>query len=142
MKQRPNMSQINKTRSTNIPIYNSVEISTVLDKLHQCAWDGIELVLSMEQALVDLYSCAEHQTYPGNIPLESNLFKLASIPNILQGMFYMFPLFHEGKLFIRYLETGSYSGFLDHILPLLKEQFSVPEVNILPWEIYTEKTFP
>ena len=93
----------------------------------------------MEQALVDLYSCAEHQTYPGNIPLESNLFKLASIPNLLQGMFYMFPLFHEGKLFIRNLETGSYSGFLDHILPLLKQQFSVPEVNILPWEIYTRK---
>ena len=93
----------------------------------------------MEQALVDLYSCAEHQTYPGNIPLEFNLFKLASIPNLLQGMFYMFPLFHEGKLFIRYLETGSYSGFLDHILPLLKQQFSVPEVNILPWEIYTRK---
>ena len=93
----------------------------------------------MEQALVDLYSCAEHKTYPGNIPLEYNLFKLASIPDLLQGMFYMFPLFHEGKLFIRYLETGSYSGFLDHILPLLKQQFSVPEVNILPWEIYTRK---
>ena len=93
----------------------------------------------MEQALVDLYSCAEHKTYPGNIPLESNLFKLASTPNLLQGVFYMFPLFHQGKLFIRYLETGSYCGFLDNILPLLKEQFSVPEVNILPWEIYTKK---
>ena len=78
-------------------------------------------------------------TYPGNIPLEFNLYKLASTPDLLQGLVYIFPLFYQGKLYVRHLVTGAFSGILPHILDMLKHQFRVTDVNVLPWELYTRK---
>ena len=93
----------------------------------------------MEQPLVDLYNCVEHKTYPGNNPLEFNLYKLASLPDLLQGIVYIFPLFYQGKLCVRHLVTGTLSGILPQILDMLKHQFRVTDVNVLPWEFYTKK---
>lgn len=39
----------------------------------------------------------------------------------------------------RFLETGSYKGFLQKMIPLLKRHYKVVESNILPWKVYTSK---
>ena len=41
--------------------------------------------------------------------------------------------------FLRYLETGVYSGFIQVGIQYLKEEYAFHDVNILPWNLYTHK---
>ena len=41
--------------------------------------------------------------------------------------------------FPRYLETGLYKGFIDKAIQYLKNEYTLHDVNILPWNLYTNK---
>ena len=71
--------------------------------------------------------------------LEMSLLK-ATHPDICKGVFYMCPIYSDGYLFVRYLESGKYLGFLNHTaLPALRKLFQISdEQPIYPWPVYTE----
>ena len=79
-------------------------MSDVIDVLRSCSEYGIDLVQQMEQALLDyeLYSTeTSHHSNPGLIKMESSLLDIGTNENVVQGLFYMVPVFYQGKLFIR-----------------------------------------
>ena len=92
----------------------------------------------MEEALYNLFE-TEQEDYPSVLPLESKLFDSASIENLLQGMLYVLPLLYNGNLFVRYIATGSYRGFLPQILDKIQQKTTIPSNRIFPWEVYTQK---
>ena len=57
----------------------------------------------MEDAIFEngLFSNALENRKPGIALLEQSLLDVGSSTGIAQGVFYMLPLFHDGKLFIR-----------------------------------------
>ena len=58
----------------------------------------------MEEGLFqyELYSQeAFHNSNPGLIKMESSLLDIGANDGIAQGIFYMVPVFYQGKLFIR-----------------------------------------
>ena len=63
---------------------------------------GLPLVLDMEIALGDYFGVdGGEANYPTILPLEYKCFEAASIPNLLQGMLYICPLFYKNSLFVR-----------------------------------------
>ena len=74
---------------------------------------GLPLVLDMETGLADYFGVdGGEANYPTILPLEYKCFEAASIPNLLQGMLYICPLFYKNSLFVRYIATGAYRGIL------------------------------
>ena len=60
---------------------------------------GMELVFNMEQGL-----CDEGYFSPGNpgiLAIEQQLLEIAATPDLLQGLFYMLPIKHEDKVYVR-----------------------------------------
>ena len=57
----------------------------------------------MEEYLVDagLFSHDTTNNNPGIVMIESSRLDLGANPSLCEGIFYMLPLFHEGKLFVR-----------------------------------------
>ena len=58
----------------------------------------------MEQGLLDygLYSTEpSHSSNPGFIKMESSLLDIGANDSVVQGLFYMVPVFYQEKLFIR-----------------------------------------
>ena len=94
----------------------------------------------MEEALYYFFE-TEEQDYPSILPLETKLFDSASIENLLQGMLYVLPLLYNENLFVRYIATGSYRGFLPQILDKIQQKTNIPPNRIFPWEVYTQKDF-
>ena len=94
----------------------------------------------MEEALYYFFE-TEKQDYPSILPLETKLFDSASIENLLQGMLYVLPLLYNGNLFVRYIATGSYRGFVPQILDKIQQKTNIPPNRIFPWEVYTQKDF-
>ena len=45
---------------------------------------------------------------------------------------------HKSKIYLRYIESGSYRGFLPQAIEHLKKYISLPDCNIFPWEVYTQ----
>ena len=79
-------------------------MSDVIDVLRSCSEYGIDLVQQMEQGLLhyELYSTeTSHHSNPGLIKMESSLLDIGANENVVQGLFYMVPVFYQGKLFIR-----------------------------------------
>ena len=37
----------------------------------------------------------------------------------------------------RYIESGEYTGYISQAIQHLRKYISVPESNILPWQVYT-----
>ena len=60
----------------------TVDISSILDKLDYCIEDGVHLVCEMEESLHLLFD-TQDQDYPPILPLESQIFQVASIPDFL-----------------------------------------------------------
>ena len=48
-------------------------------------------------------------------------------------------IFSTYLFYQRYLETGNYKGFFPTALQFLKQHFNLPDSNMLPWQIYTQK---
>ena len=117
----------------------SSTISEVHQALQKCTEHGLRLVNEMENQLHkdQLFS----PNKPGIIKLEHSLLKAAAIPEAVQGLFYMLPLYVDGKLFIRYMESGCYKGFLPKALEHLLESFPHPfhPEKIFPWKVYLDK---
>ena len=72
---------------------------------------GLPLVLDMETALGDYFGVdGGEANYPPILPLEYKCFEAASIPNLLQGMLYICPLFYKNSLFVRYIASQEPTG--------------------------------
>ena len=83
------------------------EITRITEKLEQCTSFGINLQLEMEEYMFDsgLTAYTEGVNEPGIIKLEHSLLEVAGCPNLLNGLFYMLPLYTNGHLYIRYILT-------------------------------------
>ena len=81
-----------------------------------------------ETALADYFEVdGGEANYPPILPLEYKCFEAASIPNLLQGMLYICPLFYKNSLFVRYIATGAYRGILPKVLHMLQKENSHPQ---------------
>ena len=101
---------------------------------------GLPLVLDMETGLADYFGVdGGEANYPTILPLEYKCFEVASIPNLLQGMLYICPLFYKNSLFVRYIATGAYRGILPKVLDMLQKETNLPPSKIFPWQLYTPK---
>ena len=60
------------------------------------------LVEEMEKGFIDMnvFPNTDESRY-NVVMLEHSLFELGYIPNLVKGIFYMLPIFHQGKLFVR-----------------------------------------
>ena len=79
------------------------------------------------------------KAYPLNIQLEYKIFEAVLTPDLLHGVLYLLPIFYQGKLFIRYICSGSYTGLLQQIITLLQKEYNVMDKDTYPWEVYTQK---
>ena len=101
---------------------------------------GLPLVLDMETGLTDYFEVdGGEANYPTILPLEYKCFEAASIPNLLQGMLYICPLFYKNSLFVRYIATGAYRGILPKVLDMLQKETNLPPSKIFLWQLYTPK---
>ena len=119
----------------------SATVNTILDQLYQCSEEGVELVLDMEEGIYNLFNVNSTQpkAYPLNIQLEYKIFEAVSTPDLLHGVLYLLPIFYQGKLFIRYICSGSYTGLLPQMITLLQKEYNVMDKDTYPWEVYTQK---
>ena len=79
-------------------------MSDVNNVLRACSEYGIHLVKQMEEGLLqyDLYSHEfSHNSNPGLIKMEPSLLDSGTNDGVAQGLFYIVPVFYQGKLFIR-----------------------------------------
>ena len=121
-------------------VQKAAEVSNILQHLDDCMEYGLPLVLDMETALADYFGVdGGEANYPPILPLEYKCFEAASIPNLLQGMLYICPLFYKNSLFVRYIATGAYRGILPKVLDMLQKETNLPPSKIFPWQLYTPK---
>ena len=79
------------------------------------------------------------KAYHLNVQLEYKIFESVSTPELLHGVLYFLPIFYQGKLFIRYICSGSYTGLLPQIITLLQQQYNVTDKDTFPWKVYNQK---
>lgn len=82
------------------PIIILASVSNLVDVIEDCS-RGIQHVLHMEAGLTELgyYSC--NVKNPGILALEHHLLSVAATPDLVQGLFYILPVYYEGKLYLR-----------------------------------------
>ena len=97
------------------------------------------LINAKIQFLLHFVGSGSPTNYPTILPLEYKCFEAASIPNLLQGMLYICPLFYKNSLFVRYIATGTYRGILPKVLDMLQKETNLPPSKIFPWQLYTPK---
>ena len=103
-------------------VQKAADVSNILQHLDDCMEYGLPLVLDMETGLADYFGVdGGEANYPTILPLEYKCFEAASIPNLLQGMLYICPLFYKNSLFVRYIATGAYRGILPKVLDMLQK---------------------
>ena len=121
-------------------VQKAADVSNILQHLDHCMEYGLPLVLDMETGLADYFGVdGGEANYPTIFPLEFKCFEAASIPNLLQGMLYICPLFYKNSLFVRYIATGAYRGILPKVLDMLQKETNLPPSKIFPWQLYTPK---
>ena len=102
----PHLSHENSMCSPwNVYYFFLGNISELQNIIEDCSEFGVNLVRDMEEALIEkgLYPHIDLETEESNagiILLENGLLDIAAT-SIAQGFFYMCPLLHQGKLFIR-----------------------------------------
>ena len=96
----------------------------------------------MEEYLQHLDLLPHQQlTDPGLLKLESQFLDLCSSYNVVESAIYIVPVYHNGKLFVRYMEHGVYKGFTSKFISALSDIYKIPTQNIFPWMVYTDKDF-
>ena len=96
----------------------------------------------MEEYLQHLDLLPHQQlTDPGLLQLESQFLDLCSSYNVVESAIYIVPVYHNGKLFVRYMEHGVYKGFTSKFISALSDIYKIPTRNIFPWMVYTDKDF-
>ena len=119
----------------------SISNSDAARKLLQCE-NGVEIVTQMETALQTLNLLPHQESKdPGILQLESNFLDIVSTRNVVDSALYIVPVFFQGKLFLRYMETGLYSGFTNKFQHVLATKFGIQPQDIYPWIVYTDKDF-
>ena len=91
----------------------TVSITQLTEILGECSEYGLKLIDQMEKAM---YNC---NIYPNSntsgcsaVMPEHSLFEVGASPDVVKGVFYLLPIFHQGKLFLRYVIFESVSiGF-------------------------------
>ena len=70
-----------------------------IDILTECDTYGIPIVIEMERTLFEkhLFSLDKPSSI---VHLETSLFELGSLPKVVSGVFYMLPIYSDGKLFV------------------------------------------
>ena len=73
----------------------------------------MELIFNMEQGL-----CDQDYFSPGNpgiLAIEQQLLEIAATPELLQGLFYMLPIKHEDKVYVRLVKYHIISPITFHM---------------------------
>ena len=110
-------------------------------KLRQCE-EAIQLVDEMEECFQNLHLLPNQEcTDPGLLKLEAHFLDMCSSLNVVKSALYIVPVYHNGKLFLRYMEQGIYRGFTSHFLSAITSKYNVPFTNVYPWMVYTHKDF-
>ena len=110
-------------------------------KLKEC-YQELQLVDQMEEYLQHLDLLPHQQlTDPGLLQLESQFLDLCSSYNVVESAIYIVPVYHNGKLFVRYMEHEVYKGFTSKFISALSDINKIPTQNIFPWMVYTDKDF-
>lgn len=78
---------------------------------------------------------------PGILKLESQFLDICSTSNLVDSALYIVPVFHNGQLFVRYMEQGIYKGFTSKFKTVLAHKYNIPMTKFLPWMVYTDKDF-
>ena len=78
---------------------------------------------------------------PGILKLESQFLDMCSTCNVVDSALYILPVFHNGQLFVRYMEQGIYKGFTSKFKSVLTQKYNIPMTKFLPWMVYTDKDF-
>lgn len=83
------------------PLYFVIagSLYSIGQQLEQCYPFGVNLVRDMEEKLFELNLVGRESH--GILQLETSLLCAGAVPNLLQGLFYLLPVQHEGKLFLR-----------------------------------------
>ena len=85
-------------------VFLLVSITQLTEILGECSEYGLILVDQMEKAMYN------SNTYPNSntsgcsaVMLEHSLFEVGASPDVVKGVFHVLPIFHQGKLFLRYV---------------------------------------
>lgn len=116
----------------------TANLSTIKDKLEECREFGIDLVIEMEEYLSEMNLSGTGTNKAGIALLEQNIMDVGSWDKVAQGVFYLLPIFYHNKLFVRYIETGIYCGFISTAIEMLKKHYKVRDAHILPWNVFTQ----
>ena len=78
----------------------------------------------MEEYLQHLDLPHQQLTDPGLLQLESQFLDLCSSYNVVESAIYIVPVYHNGKLFVRYMEHGVYKGFTSKFISALSDIYN------------------
>ena len=88
----------------NTHVFLLVSITQLTEIFGECSEYGLILVDQMEKAMYN------SNIYPNSntsgcsaVMLEHSLFEVGTSPDVVKGVFYLLPIFHQGKLFLRYV---------------------------------------
>ena len=112
--------------------YFSETLSGIIDVIEECTDYGVNLVKDMEELLYEEKLFCPGEQKAGIVQLETALLQAGGFPNMLHGLFYVLPLYQDGKLFVRYV--GDYSVSLSTpfflFLAIVKHEASVKVTRI------------
>ena len=83
-------------------------VSNIISAVESCIPYGRPLLPSMEEELVEkgLYNL-ESDTETSVLALVQAILEVGSNLNVAQGVFYMLPVYSNGKLFVRYVKKNN-----------------------------------
>ena len=78
-------------------------LDNTLSILEECTAEGdaVSFVLQMEKAMFEKGLVTPEKDVHGLLSLESAILDIGSSPSVVQAVFYMVPIYYEGKLYIR-----------------------------------------
>ena len=83
----------------------------------------------------------KNQQILGSSSWRSQFLDMCSTYNVVQSALYIVPAYHDGKLFVRYMEQGIYKGFTSKFISALTSVYNIPSSKVFPWMVYTDKDF-
>ena len=101
---------------------------------------GAEAVFDMEQCMhQEGFIDVENKKAP-MMTLEKNLLTITPT-SITQGVFYILPIVnvHMNRVYLRYFESGCYTGFLPKAIDILIQCMGIRRDRIFPWQVHTKR---
>ena len=69
---------------------------------------------------------------PGIHKLESQFLDMCSTYNVVESLLCIMPAYHDGKLFVRYMEQGVYKGFTSNFISALTARYNILSSKVFP----------